>query len=226
MTDNARLFGVAGVPSPRHAFKWIPREPRRTASLSRTGCGSAQPKWNQVPRDVRGRSREANKPSTRRTCRRGRPEVVGEWSHEPIVPLARAIRAGTKTDTFDFLRFEHICACSRRGKFTVHVRTMKERLRRSFNGVVEWCYRHDDVSKQHATLNARLRGHHRYYGRPTNYHSLWQFYRCVRCVWKNWVDRRSRGQTPTWETYGQFLRRHPLPRPRITRPWAGAARRT
>ena len=100
---------------------------------------------------------------------------------------------------------------------------MKERLRRSFNGVVEWCYRHDDVSKQHATLNAKLRGHHRYYGRPTNYHSLWQFYRYVRCVWKNWVDRRSGGQTPTWETYGQFLRRHPLPRPRITRPWAGAA---
>ena len=94
MTDNARLFGVAGVPSPRHAFKWIPREPRRTASLSRTGCGSAQPKWNQVPRDVRGRSREANKPSTRRTCRRGRPEVVGEWSHEPIVPPGQSHPGG------------------------------------------------------------------------------------------------------------------------------------
>ena len=37
MTDNARLFGVAGVPSPGHAFKWIPREPRRAPYLSRTG---------------------------------------------------------------------------------------------------------------------------------------------------------------------------------------------
>src|SRR6516162_4483455 len=142
--------------------------------------------------------------------------------------LARATRAGTKTDTFDFLGFKHICACSRRGKFTVHVRTMNKRLRRSFNSVVEWCrvHRHDDVSKQQATLNAKLRGHYRYYGRPTNYHSLWQFYRGVRCVWKKWLDRRSRGNTLTWEAYKQLLQRYPLLRPRITRPWAGAASRT
>ena len=113
--------------------------------------------------------------------------------------LARAIGAGTKTDTFDFLGFKHICARSRRGKFTVHVRTMKKRLRRSFNGVAEWCrvHRHDDVSKQQATLNAKLRGHYRYYGRPTNYHSLWQFYRGVRCVWKKWLVTGSvRGEDP------------------------------
>src|SRR5262249_54209923 len=68
--------------------------------------------------------------------------------------LARATPAGAKTDTFDFLGFKHICACSRRGKFTVHVRTMNKRLRRSFNSVAEWCrvHRHDDVSKQQATL--------------------------------------------------------------------------
>src|SRR6516162_8412801 len=142
--------------------------------------------------------------------------------------LASAIRAGTKTDTFDFLGFKHIGARSRRGKFTVHVRTMKKRLRRSFNSVAEWCrvHRHDDVSKQQATLNAKLRGHYRYYGRPTNYHSLWQFYRGVRCVWKKWLDRRSRGNTLTWEAYKQLLQRYPLLRPRITRPWAGAASRT
>jgi hypothetical protein len=89
MTDDARLFGVAGVPSPGHAFKWIPREPRRTSYLSRTGCGSAQPKWNQVPRDVRVAHGKRTNP------RRGEPAAegdqrwqarVGEWSYEPIVP--------------------------------------------------------------------------------------------------------------------------------------------
>jgi hypothetical protein len=44
-----------------------------------------------------------------------------------------------------------------------------------------------------AILNAKLRGHYRYYGRPTNYHSLWQFYRGVRRIWKKWLERRSRG---------------------------------
>jgi hypothetical protein len=110
--------------------------------------------------------------------------------------LARAIRAKTRPDTFDFLGLTHKCALSRRGKFTVHVKTMKKRLRRSFKAVAEWCrtHRHDAVDEQQAILNAKLRGHYQYYGRPTNYRSLWQFYRGVRQTWKKWLERRSRGQ--------------------------------
>ena len=142
--------------------------------------------------------------------------------------LARAIRAGTKPDTFDFLGLTHKCALSRRGKFTVHVKTMKKRLRRSLTAVAEWCriHRHDDVDKQQAVLNAKLRGHYQYYGRPTNYHSLWQFYRAVRQIWKKWLERRTRGQPLSWERYEQILRRHPLLRPRITRLWARAVSQT
>src|SRR5215468_4458583 len=136
---------------------------------------------------------------------------------------ASAGRAGTKLDTFDFLGFTHKCACSRRGYFTVHVKTMKKRLRRSFKRVAEWCqtHRHFDVDRQQATLNAKLRGHYQYYGRPTNYRSLWQFYRGVQRTWKKWLGRRTRGRTLTWEKYAKLLHRHPLLRPRITRPWAG-----
>jgi group II intron reverse transcriptase/maturase len=142
--------------------------------------------------------------------------------------LARANRTGDKTETFDFLGLTHKCARSRREKFTVHVKTMKKRLRRSLKGITEWCrvHRHEDVDKQHATLNAKLRGHYQYYGRPTNYRSLWQFYRAVRRIWKKWLGRRSRGKTLTWAKYAQLLKRHPLMRPRILRSWAGAANRT
>ena len=142
--------------------------------------------------------------------------------------LARASRTGTKTETFDFLGLTHKCARSRRGKFTVQVKTMRKRLRRSFKGISEWCreHRHDPVDKQQATLNAKLRGHYQYYGRPTNYRSLWQFYRGVRCVWKKWLGRRTRGRTLTWEKYAQLLQRHPLLRPWISRSWAGAANHT
>jgi hypothetical protein len=52
----------------------------------------------------------------------------------------RAKRQGKKKPgTFDFLGLTHICARSRRGKFTVHVRTMRKRLRRSLTAVAEWC---------------------------------------------------------------------------------------
>jgi RNA-directed DNA polymerase len=139
--------------------------------------------------------------------------------------LAQAELEGTKPDTFDFLGFTHKCARSRQGKFTVHVKTMKKRLRRSLKAVADWCrtHRHDDVAEQQKTLNAKMRGHYQYYGRPTNYRSLWQFYRKVRGTWKKWLNRRTRGKTLTWARYTQLLKCHPLTRPRITRPWTGAA---
>ena len=135
--------------------------------------------------------------------------------------LAQAERLGTKLATFDFLGFTHKCARSLRGKFTVHVKSMKKRLKRAFKAVAEWCreHRHDAVTQQQQALNAKLRGHYQYYGRPTNYRSLWQFYRGVRRLWRKWLNRRTRGRHLPWERYAQLLRRHPLLCPRITHAW-------
>ncbi len=135
-----------------------------------------------------------------------------------------AKRQGKKPATFDFLGFTHIGARSRKGKFTLQVKTIAKRLRRGLKTVADWCqrHRHEPVSQQQKTLNAKLRGHYQYYGRPTNYRSLWQFYRKVRRIWKTWLSRRTRGHRLTWERYVQILRQHPLMRPRITHSWAGA----
>ena len=135
--------------------------------------------------------------------------------------LALAERKGTKPETFDFLGFTHKCARSRRGKFTVQIKSMKKRVRRAFKAVAEWCreHRHDPVALQHQALNAKLRGHYQYYGRPTNYRSLWQFYRGVRRLWHKWLSRRTRGPRLPWPRYEQLLRRHPLLRPRIMHSW-------
>ena len=126
-----------------------------------------------------------------------------------------------KPATFDFLGFTHICKRSRRGKFTIHVRTMRKRMRRSLKAVSIWCqkHRHDEVEEQCEKLNAKLRGHYQYYGRPTNYRSLWAFYRAVRKIWRKWLNRRTRGKTLTWAAYESLLHLHPLLRPRIMRPW-------
>ena len=119
--------------------------------------------------------------------------------------------------TFDFLGFTHVCARSRRGRFTIHVRTMRKRLRRSVKAVAQWCqqHRHDPVENQAAALNAKLRGHYQYYGRPTNYRSLWRYYRLVRRLWHKWLTRRTRGKRLDWDTFQQLLARHPLLLPRI-----------
>ena len=130
-------------------------------------------------------------------------------------------RGRKKPDTFDFLGFTHMGATSRRGRFTIHVKTMRKRLKRSLANLSRWCQqrRHDPVEEQRKAINRKLRGHYQYYGRPTNYRSLWKYYRAVRTIWKKWLGRRTRGKTLNWHKYGQLLARHPLLRPRITRPW-------
>ncbi len=133
----------------------------------------------------------------------------------------KATRQGRKTATFDFLGFTHVCARSRKGMFTVHVRTMRKRLRRSLNEIAQWCqaHRHEPVDQQQQTLNAKLRGHNQYYGRPTNYRGILKFYRGVCHIWRRWLSRRTRGRPMTWENYCAILRRHPLLPPRIMHPW-------
>ena len=137
-----------------------------------------------------------------------------------------AKRKGKKPATFDFLGFTHICARSRKGKFAVHVRTIRKRLRRGLQAVAQWCqvHRHDPVDKQQQTLNAKLRGHYQYYGRSTNYRSLRQFYRVVRRIWRKELSRRTRGRWLTWERYAAILQQHPLLRPRITHSWPSQGR--
>jgi RNA-directed DNA polymerase len=131
---------------------------------------------------------------------------------------------GPKPGTFDFLGFTHVCKRSRRGKFTIHVRTMRKRLRRSLKRASAWCqrHRHQPVVEQWAALNAMLRGHYQYYGRPTNFRRLWEFYREVRKIWRKWLNRRTRGKTLPWRLYDQLLAAYPLQRPYIARPWASA----
>src|SRR6266850_2513691 len=138
---------------------------------------------------------------------------------------ANAKRQGKKPCTLDILGFTHVCARSRKGKFTVHVRTMKKRFKRGLKAIAEWCQenRHELVDEQQKTLNAKLRGHYQYYGRPTNYRSILKFYREVCQIWKKWLSRRTRGDGLTWETFKAILRRHPLMRPRILHSWQGAA---
>ena len=135
----------------------------------------------------------------------------------------KAKRQGKKPATFDFLGYTHVCARSRRGKFTVHVRTTKKRFRRGLTAIAEWCQenRHMPVEEQQKTLNAKLRGHYQYYGRPTNYQSLWRFFREVRHIWQKGLSRRTRGNGMTWEKYAAILRKHPLLLPRIQHSWNG-----
>lgn len=127
-------------------------------------------------------------------------------------------RTQTKPATFNFLGFTHYCGRTRKGKFIVRVKTMAKRLSRGLNRVQIWCRenRTESVTDQAKHLRNALRGHYEYYGRRDNIHSLSQFQRDVIRIWKKWLSRRSNRSYVTWAKMEAILRRHPLPRPRIT----------
>ncbi len=122
-----------------------------------------------------------------------------------------------KPSTFDFLGFTHICAKARNGKFTVKLRTMRKRLRRALRAMSDWCrdHRHRSPSMQWPVIVAKLRGHYAYYGRRTNSPSLRQFFQATKRVWLHWLQRRAQHRTLKWPAFAEFLRRHPLPQPRV-----------
>jgi group II intron reverse transcriptase/maturase len=133
----------------------------------------------------------------------------------------QAKRMKTKTATFDFLGFTHRCATSRAGKFVVHLGTMKKRLRRGLLALSAWCreHLHAPLDYQQRILNAKLRGHYQYYGRPTNYRSLAKFAYTAHRIWRRWLARRTRGGRLSWQRFRRLLERYPLLRPRITHAW-------
>jgi hypothetical protein len=109
----------------------------------------------------------------------------------------------------------------------VHVKTIAKRFQKGLKAIAGWCkqHRHDPVSEQQRMLNAKLRGHYQYYGRPTNYRSLWRFYRTVRRIWRTWLSGRTRRRELTWERFAEILRQYPLLLPRITHSWGSGESR-
>jgi len=122
-----------------------------------------------------------------------------------------------KPPTFDFLGFTHIGVRGRNGKFTVHVRTSRKRLRRAMKHLAEWCctHRHWSIPEQHRALSRALLGHYAYYGRISNYPSLIRVLVFVTRTWFKWLRRRSQRRRLSWASYNDLLRRYPLPRPRV-----------
>ena len=135
------------------------------------------------------------------------------------------MRSGAgKPETFDFLGFTHICAKSRRGRYQVHRRTIKKRMRAKLAALkVELRKRlHDPIPEVGKWLKMVLAGHFRYYGVPTNYASLGTVRYLVTRLWLRILRRRSQRNKTTWPRMIR-LADHYLPRPHICHPWPSPA---
>lgn len=129
-----------------------------------------------------------------------------------------AARQGRRANTFDFLGITHYCDVSRKGKFKVGRKTSRKRFAGSCREMNQWLKRVRNLVETRRwwpVLAAKLRGHYQYYGVSENSRGIGTFYyRVVRMVFK-WLNRRRQRKTVRWEQFGEYLKRYPLPQPRI-----------
>ena len=134
---------------------------------------------------------------------------------------------GPAPETFDFLGFTAYWRRTRRGRWVLGLKTRRAKLRKVLEAFNDWCRRHRQKSKQeqHATLSRKLLGLYNYFGVNGNLRSLSQMLKEVERLWLRWLRRRSqRGRRLTWERIKAYLKRFPLPPPRIAvQIWAGSS---
>ncbi|MBE3116331.1 group II intron reverse transcriptase/maturase, partial [Candidatus Bathyarchaeota archaeon] len=122
-----------------------------------------------------------------------------------------------KPETFDFLGFTHYCSTGKNGRFRVKRKTSSKKYRASLLRAKLWIQKNRHLPKDEliGTLRRKLTGYYQYYGMTDNREMLSNFYDKVkRHLFKN-LNRRSQRRSYTWDKFALFMKKYPLPRPKI-----------
>jgi RNA-directed DNA polymerase len=131
---------------------------------------------------------------------------------------AKAKRLGGKAATFDFLGFTHYCSRSRNGRFFRMKRiTSRKKFTAKLRMFRDWLKANrtlptDELMEKVAS---KLQGHYAYYGVTDNSRGISRFTHEVQCLLYKWLNRRGKRGCMNWEKFNLFLKKFPLPRPRI-----------
>ena len=125
-----------------------------------------------------------------------------------------------KPETFDFLGFTHICACSRAGHFQLRRRSRRDRMRAKLQEIRDALlqHRHAPLDEQGSWLEHVVRGYFAYHAVPTNISALSEFRNAVLWHWRRALRRRSQKDATGWAAMYRLADRW-LPSPRILHPW-------
>lgn len=128
-------------------------------------------------------------------------------------------RGGGKPQTFDFLGFTHYCSQTRDGRFVIKVKTSRKKFSMAMVKQKEWLKMVRNkmkLPKIWKTLSLKMQGHYQYYGVSGNSVSITRYYQeTERQVFK-WMNRRSQKKMWNWENFWEYLKRYPLPQPKLT----------
>ncbi|MGG3498485.1 group II intron reverse transcriptase/maturase [Peribacillus simplex] len=140
-----------------------------------------------------------------------------------IIPFGRfaennAKRDGSnKPDTFDFLGFTHYCGKSKQGKFRVKRKSSNKKVQGKLKESKEWLKinRNKDIHTIMDRFKRSLIGYYNYYCMTDNIQMVNNFKERLEYLLFKWLNRRSQRKSFTWDKFNLFLRKYPLPSPRI-----------
>ncbi len=132
----------------------------------------------------------------------------------------RRERGLPKPETFNFLGFTFICGKSKRGKFLLHRKSRRDRMRAKLKEVKAELSRrrHEPITEQGRWLGRVVRGYFAYHAVPTNSRALAAFRHHVKDLWRRSLRRRSQKDRTTWERIARLADEF-LPAARILHPW-------
>jgi RNA-directed DNA polymerase len=136
---------------------------------------------------------------------------------------SRKARGLGKPETFQFLGFTHICAKTRKGRFTLKRVTSKKRMRAKLREVKTELMRrrHLPIPEQGAWLGSVVRGHLAYYAVPGNSVAIGAFRTQATRHWCAALRRRGQRHRLDWRRMNRIAARW-LPAARISHPFPDA----
>jgi RNA-directed DNA polymerase len=105
-----------------------------------------------------------------------------------------------KPQTCNFLGFNFICGCSRRGAFLLRRHTRRDRMRVALREIKDEMRRrrHDSLADQGRWLRSVVTGYFAYHAVPTHAHAIGAYRHHVIDLWRRSLRRRSQKDRMTW----------------------------
>ena len=125
---------------------------------------------------------------------------------------------GCKPESFDFLGFTYYIGKTRNGAFKVGMKTSRKKLNAKLKEMTQWIKGVRNLlplKDLWKTLKAKLAGHFQYFGVSGNYREIRTYYNRVLSIILKWLNRSSQKKSFSRKTYGAYLKRYPLPTPKI-----------
>lgn len=140
-----------------------------------------------------------------------------------IIPFGRFAERDSKRKgqgkppTFDFLGFTHYCSKSKKGSFRVKRKSSSKKVSAKLKKQKEWlkANRTTDIRIIMTKMNRSVIGYYNYYCITDNIHTVGEFLYRVKQLLFKWMNRRSQRKSFNWEKFNLFLRKYPLPIPKV-----------